>query len=108
LWFFVSGHQSEREVIVEPRVEGKPAPTFEVKEIVVSPNKVKVQGRADRLNSMEKIILPISVEGRRESFDIPRMTLPIPDPNVEPLNTANVHVTIAVGGTATSKSSNKN
>src|SRR5437867_9927990 len=81
LWFFVSGHQSEREVIVEPRVEGKPAPTFEVKEIVVSPNKVKVQGRADRLNSMEKIILPISVEGRRESFDIPRMTLPIPDPN---------------------------
>src|SRR5689334_5022152 len=83
LWFFVSAHESEREVMVESHVEGKPAPTFEVKEVVITPSKVKVQGRADRLNTIEKLTLPISVEGRRESFDMPHMTLPMSDPNVE-------------------------
>ena len=65
LWFFVSARQSEREVIVEPRIEGKPAPTFEVKEITVTPNKVKIQGPADRLNTPtraadESSALPLS------------------------------------------------
>ena len=101
LWFFVSAHQSEREVVVEPHIEGKPAPTFEVKEIVITPSKVKVQGRADRLNTIEKVTLPISVEGRRESFDVPHMSLPIPDPGVEPLSTVNVHVTIVASNSTT-------
>ena len=108
LWFFVSAHQSEREVVVEPHVEGKPAPTFEVKEIVITPSKVKLQGRADRLNTIEKVVLPISVEGRRESFDMPHMTLPISDPNVEPLSTVNVHVTIVAVSNSTPKPSNIN
>jgi len=108
LWFFVSAHQSEREVAVEPHVEGKPAPTFEVKEIVITPSKVKVQGRADRLNAIEKVTLPISVEGRRDSFDMPHMTLPMSDPNVEPLNTVNVHVTIMAAPNSTTKPSNIN
>src|SRR5438105_15684354 len=107
LWFFVSAHQSEREVVVEPQVEGKPAPTFEVKEIEITPSKVKVQGRADRLNTIEKVTLPISVDGRRESFDVPHMSLPIPDPGVEPLSTVNVHVTI-VASNSTTKQPNIN
>ena len=69
LWFFVSSRQSQREVLVEPQIEGKPAPTFEVKEIVVTPSRIKVQGPADRLSAIDKVTLPISVEGRRESFD---------------------------------------
>src|ERR1051326_2462525 len=63
LWFFVSARQLEREVAVEPRIEGKPAPAFEVKEIVVTPNKVKLQGPADRVNAIDRVPLPISVEG---------------------------------------------
>jgi YbbR domain-containing protein len=108
LWFFVSAHQSEREVLVEPQVEGKPAPTFEVKEIVITPSKVMVQGRADRLNTIEKVTLPISVDGRRESFDMPQIKLPMSDPNVEPLNTVNVHVTIMAASNSTTKPSNIN
>src|ERR1700745_3995130 len=77
LWFFVSAHQSEREVVVEPQVEGKPTPTFRGQEIVITPSKVKVQGRADRLNAIEKVTLPISVDGRRESFDMPYIKLPM-------------------------------
>src|SRR5437762_1591560 len=108
LWFFVSARQSEREVTVEPRVEGKPAPTFEVREITVTPNKVKIQGPADRLNTIERVTLPVSVEGRRESFEIRGTTLPMPITNVEPLITVNVHVTIVTSGTPPAKSPNVN
>ena len=103
LWFFVSAHQSERELVVEPHLEGKPAPTFEVKEIVITPSKVKLQGRADRLNTIDKVALPISVEGRRESFEMTHITLPISDPNVEALSTVNVHVTIQAASNSTPK-----
>ena len=98
LWFFVSANQSEREVEVEPRIEGKPAPTFEVKEIIVTPNKIKVQGPADRLNSIDRLALPVSVEGRRESFDTRDAQLPTPDSRIAPLGTVNIHVTIAAIG----------
>jgi len=108
LWFFVSARQAEREVAVEPRVEGKPAPAFEVKEVTVTPGKVKVQGPADRVSLIERLILPVSVEGRRESFDTRGAALPISDPSVEPLNTVNVHVTIVASGTETNKSSKVN
>ena len=103
LWFFVSAHQSEREVTVEPRIEGRPAPTFQVKEIVVTPSKVKLQGPADRLSAIDRVTLPISVEGRRESFDARGAVLPITDPRIVPLGTVNVHVTIAASGTPNGK-----
>jgi YbbR domain-containing protein len=108
LWFFVSAHQSEREVAVEPRIEGKPAPAFEVKEVTITPSKVKVQGPADRVNAIERVTLPISVEGRRESFDTRAAALPMSDPAVESPNTVNVHVTIVSSESQTNKSSNLN
>lgn len=103
LWFFVSARQSEREVTVEPRIEGKPAPTFEVKEILVTPSKVKVQGPADRLEALDRVTLPVSVEGRRESFDARGAALTLPDSRIAPLSTVNVHVTIVAGGTTNGK-----
>ena len=104
LWFFVSSRQSQREVLVEPRIEGKPAPTFQVKEIVVTPSKIKVQGPANRLSAINKVTLPISVEGRRESFDERGTALPMSDPNVEPLDTVNIHVTIVASENPNNKS----
>lgn len=103
LWFFVSAHQSEREVLVEPRIEGKPAPAFEVKEIVVTPSKVKLQGPADRLSAIDRVALPVSVEGRRESFDARGAALSLPDSRIAPLGTVNVHVTIVASGTPNDK-----
>jgi YbbR domain-containing protein len=108
LWFFVSAHQGEREVTVEARIEGKPAPAFEVKEVTVTPGKIKVQGPADRVNAIERLTLPVSVEGRRESFETRGASLPMPDRSVEPLNTVNVHVTIVASGSETNKSSKIN
>jgi YbbR domain-containing protein len=103
LWFFVSARQTEREVAVEPRIDGKPAPTFEVKEIVVTPSKVKLQGPADRLNAIDRVSLPISVEGRRESFDTRDVSLALPDSRISPLDKVNVHVTIVASGTPNQK-----
>lgn len=89
--------------MVEPRLEGRPAPTFEVKEIVVTPSKVKLQGPADRLSAIDRVMLPVSVEGRRESFDTHGAALSLPDPRIAPLGTVNVHVTIVASGTPNDK-----
>ena len=107
LWFMVSGRIAQREVMVEAKLEGKPAPTFEVKDLVVTPAKIKIQGPVNYLNEVEKLTVPISVEGRRESFDVSPMPLSL-DRNIQPLGTINVHVTIVASGKPTAKSPNTN
>ena len=107
LWFMVSGRIAEREIPVEPKPEGKPAPSFEVREVVATPAKIRVQGPINYLNEIEKLVVPISVEGRRESFDLSPASLPL-DRNVQALGTIKVHVTIVASGNSTGKSPNTN
>ena len=107
LWFIVSGRTAEREIPVEVKPEGKPAAAFVIKEIVVSPPKIKVQGPISKLNEMEKLILPVSVEGRRESFDLPIKSLPL-DQKVQPLGIVNVHVSIAASDNSSEKPAKPN
>jgi len=108
LWFMVSGRIAQREVTVEAKPEGKPAPTFEVKDVVATPGKIKIQGPVSYLNEIEKLTVPISVEGRRESFDVSPAPLSTLDRNIQPLGTINVHVEIVPGGKPTAKSPNTN
>jgi len=109
LWFLVSGRVSEREVIVEPKIQGKPAAAFEVKEVSATPSKIKLQGPVDRLNGIDKVeTQPISVEGRRESFDVRQTTVNIPNSQIEPLSRVDVHVTIAASGGSQPKSQGNN
>ena len=109
LWFFISGRTSEREVVVEPKLEGKPAANFEVKEAVATPTRIKVEGPIDRVSALEKVqTQPISVEGRRESFDVPRATLNLSDSKIEPLGTVSIHVTIVASGRSKPKSQDTN
>ena len=99
LWFVVSGREIEREIAVEPSVEGQPAPTYEVKEVSVTPARVRVTGPASSVNLLEKALTQtISVEGRRESFDAPRTAIHLADPKVGVRDTVNVHVTIGAVG----------
>lgn len=95
LWFVVSGREIEREIVVEPRYQGKPAPTYEVKEISTTPARVRVSGPASHVNALEKAPTEaISVEGRHESFDVPHTSINISDPKVVVTDKVNVHVTI--------------
>jgi hypothetical protein len=99
LWFVVSGREVQRELAVEPRVEGKPAVNYEVKEVVVTPAHVRVTGPASHVNALEKAPTEtISIEGRRESFDVPRTAIHLVDPKVAVLDHVNVHVTIVAVG----------
>jgi hypothetical protein len=109
LWFVVSGREVQRELTVEPRLEGKPAPTYEVKEVLVTPGKVRVTGPASHVNALEKAPTEaISVEGRRESFDLPHTAIYISDPKVGVLDKVNVHVTIVSAGNSKPKSRDTN
>ena len=96
LWFVVSGHDVEREVTVQPSLEGKPAPAYEVKSVTTTPNQVRVQGPVSSVNAAEikAFTEKISIDGRRESFDAPHMAVYTSDSKVEVLDTVNVHVDI--------------
>jgi hypothetical protein len=104
LWFVVSGRQIERELVVEPQIEGQPAPTFEVREVVATPVRVRVTGPASHVNALQKALTEtISIEGRRDSFDSPKTAIRISDPTVNVHDTVNVHVTIVAGESSKSK-----
>ena len=95
LWFMVSGREIERELVVEPQLEGKPAPTYEVREVVSTPATVRVAGPAGHVNALQKAITEkISIEGRHDSFDVHKTLIRISDSKVEVRDTVNVHVTI--------------
>src|SRR5260370_11531961 len=95
LWFVVSGREVEGELIVEPRLSGKPAAAYEVKEVLVTPAKVRVTGPASHVDALEKAQTEtISIEGRRESFDVPHAAIFISDPKAGELDRVNLHVTI--------------
>jgi len=109
LWFVVSGREIEREIVVEPRYQGKPAATYEVKEISTTPAKVRVTGPASHVNALEKALTEvISVEGRHESFDVPHTSINISDPKVVVTDKVNVHVTIVVIENSKSRSRDTN
>jgi hypothetical protein len=109
LWFVVSGREVAREITVEPSVAGKPAPNCEVKEISATPGKVRVTGPAGHVNAIEKAITEtISVEGRRESFDVPHTSVYLPDPKIAVRDKVNVHVTIGSVGDSSPKSRDTN
>jgi YbbR domain-containing protein len=60
----------EKELPVEPRLEGLPAPGFRVKRTIVTPARVVVRGPERTLRVASRIITePISLEGKRESFE---------------------------------------
>jgi YbbR domain-containing protein len=87
---------AEREVEVEPRLEGKPANGYEVKSVVVTPGRVTVHGPAKYVSSLQKAPTEtISVEGRRDSFEAPKTAIYISDQKVDVPGTVSVHVEIA-------------
>ena len=109
LWFVISGRQVEREVIVDPRVLGRPAPSFIVKEVLITPAKVRVAGPASHVDAIERAeIEGVSVEGRRESFDVPRVPINISDSKVSVLDRVNVHVTIVSAAETSARSQDTN
>jgi len=87
----------ERQITIEPRLEGKPADGFEI--YAVRPNKgsVTVRGPASRINALQKVTTEsIWLSGRKESFTASNLAIDVPDPKIDLLDPV-VSVDIEVG-----------
>src|SRR5215510_9396210 len=87
----------ERQVPVEPKLEGQPENGFEV--YGVSPNKgsVSVRGPASHVNSLQKVLTEsIWLAGHKESFTQQNVAIDVPYPKVDLLEPV-VNVNVEIG-----------
>lgn len=86
----------DRQVPVEPKLEGQPADGFEVYGVVPNKGSVAVRGPASRVNSLQKILTEsIWLGGQKESFTASNVAIDVPDPKVdllEPMVNVNVEI----------------
>lgn len=87
----------DRQVTVEPKLEGKPAEGFEVYGVYPGKGSVSVRGPASRVNSLQRVTTEsISLAGRKESFTAQNVALDVPDPKVDLLEPM-VNVDVEIG-----------
>jgi len=87
----------ERQLPVQPKLEGTPADGYEVYGARSSPDKVTVRGTASQVNSLKEAPTEtISVAGKKESFSVPRVAIDIPNHKIDLVDSA-VDVTVEIG-----------
>jgi YbbR domain-containing protein len=86
----------ERQVVIEPRLEGKPADGFEVYSVHPNKGSVMLRGPESRVLALQKVTTEsIWVGGRKESFTAPNVAIDVPDPKVdllEPIVSVDVEI----------------
>ena len=93
----------DRQVLVEPKLEGKPADGFEVYAVYPNKNSVAVRGPASRVNSLQRVSTEsIWLAGHRESFTASNVALDVADPKVDLLEPM-VSVAVEIGERRTEK-----
>jgi YbbR domain-containing protein len=88
--------RAERTVAVGVKIEGKVPEGYEVYTSSANPAVVRLRGPVDHLNAIEKAPTEsISVDGRKESFDVAQTSIDIPDQKIDVMDTVvTVHVEI--------------
>jgi len=87
----------DRQVSVEPKLEGKPADGFEVYFVYPSKGSVAVRGPASRVNGLQNVPTEsVYLTGQKESFTASNIALDVPDPKVDLLEPM-VNVTVEIG-----------
>lgn len=87
----------QRQVAIEPKLEGKPADGYEV--YAVNPNKssVAVRGPVSRVNTLQKVATEsIYLAGQKESFTASNVALDVADPKIDLLEPM-VNVEVEIG-----------
>lgn len=73
----------EREVAVEPHIEGTLPEGYEIRRIQVVPDRVKVRGPESHVEALQKVTTEsILLNGRQASFTVPQATINISDAKV--------------------------
>lgn len=87
----------ERQVTIEPKLEGKPADGFEVYGVYPTRGSVAVRGPASRVNALQKVMTEsIWLAGHRESFTAENVAIDVPDPKVDLLEPV-INVRVDIG-----------
>ncbi|WP_352431354.1 CdaR family protein [Pyrinomonas sp.] len=73
----------EREVAVEPHIEGTLPDGYEIRRIQVIPDRVKIRGPESHVEALQKVTTEsILLSGRQASFTVPQATINISDAKV--------------------------
>jgi YbbR domain-containing protein len=87
----------DRQIAVEPKLEGKPDEGFEVYSVYPNKGSVSVRGPASRVNALQKIATEsVWLAGHKESFTAKNVALDVPDPKVDLLDPM-VNVSVDIG-----------
>ena len=86
----------ERQVVVEPKLEGKPVDGYEVYSVQPNKGSVMLRGPESRVVAVEKVITEgIWLGGHKESFTAPNVAIDVPDPKIDlidPVVSVNVEI----------------
>ena len=87
----------DRQVNVEPKLEGKPADGYEVYSVYPNKGSVSVRGPESHVNSLQKVITEsIWLGEHKESFTAKNVAIDVPDPKVDLLEPV-VNVNVEIG-----------
>src|SRR5687767_1353207 len=77
----------ERQIAIEPKLEGKPADGYEVYSVRPSKGSVLVRGPESRINALQKVVTEsISLAGHKQTFTAPNLAINVPDNKVDLLD----------------------
>lgn len=94
----------DRQLVVEPKLEGKPADGFEVYSAYANKASVAVRGPASRVNSLQKAATEtVWLAGHNETFTAQNVAIDVSDPKVDLLEPV-VNVTVEIGERRVEKS----
>ncbi len=87
----------ERQVVIEPKLEGRPPDGFEVYAVRPSKGSVSVRGPESRVAALQKVLTEsIWLAGHKQSFTASSIAIDVPDPKVDLLEPV-VSVEIEIG-----------
>ena len=87
----------DRQIPIEPKLEGKPENGFEVYGVYPSKGSVSVRGPESRVNALQKVLTEsIWLAGHKESFIAPNVAIDVADPKVDLLEPV-VSVRVEIG-----------
>src|SRR6185503_5377128 len=87
----------DRQLEIDPKIEGTPANGYEIYAVRLSKNTVNVHGPSSNVNALPKAPTEtISVAGRKETFKVDHAAVDISDPKVDVLDPS-VTVDIEIG-----------
>ena len=81
---------------VEVKLDGKIPDGYQVKSVAATPSRVRLRGPADRVSPLQKVVTEsVSLDDRRESFDLLNVAVIVGDSKVEVVDT-NVAVKVEI------------